>query len=67
MEIAQGFPRNGTVPLRLKLAAAPAGPMITEYGPGPGIRRAGFEVNLHDLTGGIAAHDHVEKHRIFKR
>lgn len=37
------------------MAAAAAGPIIAEDGPGAGSRRGGFEVDLDDFAGGVAS------------
>ena len=62
VEIAERLPGNGAVSLGLELTAAAAGPMVAEDGPGPGGRRGGFEIDLNDFAGGIAAHHHVKEH-----
>src|SRR5206468_5063491 len=66
VEEAECLPGNGAVPSRLELTTAAAGPVVAEYGPGPGGRRCGLEVDLNDLAGGVAAHHYVEEHGLFE-
>ena len=66
VEVAERLARDGAVAGRLVLPPAAAGPVVAEHGPGPG-RRGGAEVDLDDLAGGVAAHHHVEEHRLLER
>ncbi len=66
VEVAERLAGDGAVAGRLVLASAAAGPVVAEHRPGPA-GRGGAEVDLDDLAGGVAAHHHVEEHRLLER
>jgi hypothetical protein len=64
MKVAKGLARYGPIALGLELAAAAARPIVAQ------VRAAavvGFEIDLDDLAGGVAADHHVVEHRLLNR